>query len=170
MPIKHKMTQENLENAYAGESQAHMKYLIFSQVAEKEGKPNIARLFKAIAYAEEVHATNHYRALGNINDTVKNLDMAIAGETYEIEEMYPAYNAVAKLQGEKEAEITTHGALEAEKIHAQMYKKAKEIAEEGKDIALGTIQICSVCGYTTEGEAPEKCPICGAPREKFKAF
>ena len=77
MPIKHKMTQENLENAYAGESQAHMRYLIFSQVAEREGKPNIARLFKAIAYAEEVHATNHYRVLGNINDTVKNLDMAM---------------------------------------------------------------------------------------------
>jgi rubrerythrin len=96
--------------------------------------------------------------------------MAIAGEIYEVEEMYPAYNAVAKLQGEKEAEITTHGALEAEKIHVQMYKKAKEAAEDGKDVALGTIQICSVCGYTAEGEAPEKCPICGASREKFKAF
>ena len=78
-----------------------MRYLIFSQVAEREGKPNIARLFKAIAYAEEVHATNHYRVLGNINDTVKNLDMAIEGETYEVEEMYPAYNAVAELQEEK---------------------------------------------------------------------
>lgn len=170
MPIKRKMTRENLENAYAGESQAYMRYLIFSQVAEQEGKPNIARLFKAIAYAEEVHATNHYRALGYINNTVKNLDMAIAGEIYEVEEMYPAYNAVAKLQGEKEAEITTHGALEAEKIHVQMYKKAKEAAEDGKDVALGTIQICSVCDYTAEGEAPEKCPICGASREKFKAF
>ena len=160
MPIKRKMTRENLENAYAGESQAYMRYLIFSQVAEQEGKPNIARLFKAIAYAEEVHATNHYRALGYINNTLKNLDMAIAGEIYEVEEMYPAYNAVAKLQGEKEAE----------KIHVQMYKKAKEAAEDGKDVALGTIQICSVCGYTAEGEAPEKCPICGASREKFKAF
>lgn len=170
MPIKHKMTQENLGNAYAGESQAHMRYLIFSQVAEREGKPNIARLFKAIAYAEEVHATNHYRVLGNINDTVKNLDMAIEGETYEVEEMYPAYNAVAELQEEKEAQITIHGALEAEKIHVQMYKKAKEAAQAGKDVELGIVQICSVCGYTTEGEAPEKCPICGASREKFKSF
>ncbi len=170
MSIKHKMTQKNLEDAYAGESQAHMRYLIFSQVAEREGKPNIARLFKAIAYAEEVHATNHYRVLGNINDTVKNLDMAIEGETYEVEEMYPVYDAVAKLQKEKEAQTTIHGALEAEKIHAQMYKKAKQAAQTGKDVDLGSIQICSVCGYTKEGEAPEKCPICGAPREKFKSF
>jgi rubrerythrin len=168
--IPHKMTQANMENAYAGESQAHMRYLIFSEVAEKEGKPNIARLFRAIAYAEQVHATNHYRALGNINDTVANLDMAIAGETFEVEEMYPVYHEVAKFQGEKESEKSTHYALEAEKIHARMYQKAKEAALQGKDMELGVVSICPVCGYTVEGEVPEFCPICGTPKASFKSF
>lgn len=168
--VKHKMTQQNLESAYSGESQAHMRYLIFSEVAEREGKPNIARLFKAISFAEQVHATNHYRNLGNINDTVKNLDMAIGGETFEVEEMYPSYDAVAKLQEEKEAARGIHYALEAEKIHAEMYRKAKEAALQGKDMELGTVYICPVCGYTVEGEAPQFCPVCGAPKEKFKGF
>ncbi len=166
----HKMTQQNLQNAFAGESQAHMRYLIFSGAAEKEGKPNIARMFKAISYAEEVHATNHLKALAMINKTPDNLDVAIVGETFEIEEMYPVYNNDAKLQGEKEAEKSTHYALEAEKIHAQMYKKAKEAALKNKDIELAEVYICSVCGYTKEGEVPEYCPICGAKREFFKKF
>lgn len=168
--IPHKMTQMNMEEAYAGESQAHMRYLIFAEVAEKEGKPNIARLFRAIAYAEQVHATNHYRALGNINDTVANLDMAIAGETFEVEEMYPVYNEVARFQGEKESERSTHYALEAEKIHAEMYRKAKEAALQGKDLELGVVSICPVCGYTVEGAVPEFCPICGTPKASFKSF
>ena len=168
--VKHKMTQQNLESAYAGESQAHMKYLIFSEVAEREGKTNIARLFKAISFAEQVHATNHFRNLGHINDTTKNLDMAIGGETFEVEEMYPAYDAVAKLQEEKEASRSIHYALEAEKIHAEMYRKAKEAALQGKDMELETVYICPVCGYTVEGEAPQFCPVCGASKEKFKGF
>lgn len=170
MAVKHQMTKQNLEAAYAGESQAHMRYLIFADVAEKEGRPNLARLFRAIAYAEQVHATNHYRALGNINDTVSNLDVAIAGENFEVEEMYPVYHEVANFQEEKEAAITTHGALEAEKIHSKMYQEAKKTAQAGKDLELGPVQICSVCGYTVEGDAPDKCPICGAPRDKFKTF
>ncbi|MCX7667745.1 MAG: rubrerythrin family protein, partial [Atribacterota bacterium] len=139
--VKRKMTQQNLENAYSGESQAHMKYLIFAEVAEREGKPNIARLFRAISFAEQVHATNHFRNLGHIGDTPINLDSAIAGETFEVEEMYPAYDAVAKLQEEKEAQRSIHYALEAEKIHAEMYRKAKEAAVQGKDLELGTVYI-----------------------------
>lgn len=166
----HKMTQQNLQNAFSGESQAHMKYLIFSTIAEKEGKPNIARLFKAISYAEEVHAANHLKALGMINKTVDNLDIAICGETFEIEEMYPVYNNDAKFQGEKEAEKSMHYALEAEKIHAHMYKNAKDTAAKDKDINIGDIQICSVCGYTVEGDSPEYCPVCGAKRSVFKKF
>jgi len=165
-----KMTEENLKAAFAGESQAHMRYLIFADIAEQEGKPNIARLFRAIAYAEQVHATNHYRELGMIRKSPHNLELAIDGETFEVEEMYPAYHAVAKLQGEKGAELSTHYALEAEKIHAQMYEKAKEAAQAGRDLELDTVYICPVCGYTAEGEAPEYCPVCGAPRDKFKAF
>ena len=164
------MTEGNLKAAFAGESQAHMRYLIFAEVAEREGKPNIARLFRAIAYAEQVHAANHLRELGMVKGTPENLAEAIAGETFEVEEMYPAYNKVAELQGEEGAQRSTHYALEAEKIHAQMYTKAKEAAEKGQDIELKTVYICPVCGYTVEGEAPEYCPICGAPRDKFKAF
>ncbi|MEL9998767.1 MAG: rubrerythrin family protein [Thermoplasmata archaeon] len=165
-----KMTEKNLNEAFAGESQAHMRYLIFADVAEKAGYNNVARLFRAISYAEQVHATNHYRTLGLIKDTENNLQTAIDGETYEVEEMYPVFNNVAKFQGEKGAEQSTHSALEAEKIHAELYKKAKEAVKDKKDISIGDIYICSVCGYTTTGKAPEKCPVCGAPSSAFRKF
>jgi len=164
------MTEGNLKAAFAGESQAHMRYLAFADKAEKEGKENTARLFRAIAYAEQVHAINHLRELAGIKDTQANLQEAINGETFEVEEMYPAYDAVAKLQNESGAVRSIHFALEAEKIHAEMYKDAKAEADSGHDIAIGKVYICPVCGYTTEGEAPDKCPVCGAPREKFKEF
>lgn len=165
-----KITEENLKNAFVGESQAHMRYLIFAEKAEEEGLQNIARLFKAIAYAEQVHATNHYSVLGMILNSAENLQLAIDGETHEVEEMYPAYSAVARLQYEKGAERTTQWALHAEKIHTGMYQKAKQAIENGKDVSLGSIYICTVCGYTVEGEAPERCPICGASKEKYKKF
>jgi rubrerythrin len=164
------MTQQNLQAAFAGESQAHMRYLAFSEIAEKEGRPNTARLFKAIAYAEQVHATNHLRVLGGLDQTVKNLDVAINGETFEIEEMYPVYVCDAQLQKEAEAEKSANYALEAEKIHAQMYKKAKQAVAEGKDIELAEMFICSVCGYTIEAEIPDFCPLCGVKKEAFKKF
>lgn len=166
----HEMTKQNLQSAFAGESQAHMKYMIFSQVAEKEGKPNIARLFKAIAYAEQVHAANHLKTLGGVNKTVDNIGVAIKGETFEVEEMYPAYLQEAQAQGEKEAEKSTHYALEAEKIHAQMYKDAETSAQANKDISLGDVFICPVCGYTTEGEPDDFCPVCGVKKAMFKKF
>lgn len=163
-----KMTEENLKSAFAGESQAHMRYLIFADVAEGERRPNLARMFRAIAYAEQVHATNHYRVLGNISESAQNLQVCIDGENFEVAEMYPAYHAVAKLQGEKGAEQSTHAALEAEKIHAAWYTEAQQTVKADGDIKVGDIRICSVCGHTLEGEAPERCPICGAPREKFR--
>lgn len=166
----HEMTKQNLQSAFAGESQAHMRYMIFSQAAAKEGKPNIARLFTAVAYAEQVHATNHLKALGNVSKTADNLGVAIKGESFEVEEMYPAYLQEAQSQGEKEAEKTTHYALEAEKIHAQMYKDAESKAKAGKDIELGEVFICPVCGYTVEGEPDDYCPVCGAKKEIFKKF
>lgn len=165
-----KMTEEFLRTAYAGESQAHMKYLIFAQKAKEEGKENLSRLFKAIAYAEEVHATNHFKALGDLGDSMENLESAIHGENFEVEEMYPAYDAVAKLQGEKTAIRSIHYAIEAEKIHAAMYTEAKQAAKEGKDVQYGDIHICPVCGYTVEGDAPDSCPVCNAPKDKFKTF
>lgn len=165
-----KMTEANLKDAFAGESQAHMRYLVFAEVAEGEKRPNLARLFRAIAYAEQVHATNHLRELGLVRSSPDNLATAIAGETYEVEEMYPAYHAVAELQGEKGAVRSTHYALEAERIHAAMYTKARESALAGKDVQVGKVQVCVVCGHTLEGDAPERCPICQAPRDRFKGF
>jgi rubrerythrin len=166
----HEMTKQNLKSAFSGESQAHMKYLIFADKAEKEKKPHIARMFRAIAYAEQVHATGHFKVLGGIGDTIQNLKTGIDGETFEITEMYPVYNEDAKFQGEKEAEKTTHYALEAEKIHAEMYKKAKKAAEAGEDIEIGTVSICPICGYTHEGELPDFCPVCGVKKDLFKKF
>lgn len=165
-----KMTERFLQEAFAGESQAHMKYTIFSDQAAREGLPNLSRLFTAIAFAERVHAENHYRALNRPGSQGDNIQSCIDGENYEIEEMYPVFHATAKLQDEEEAIRSTHYALEAERIHAEMYKRAKSVIAEGKDLEIGTIQICSVCGHTREGEAPEKCPVCGAGREKFVQF
>jgi len=165
-----RMTMENLEKSFAGESQAHMRYLIFAEKAEEEGFPNVARLFRAIAYAEQVHASNHYSILGMVRNSAENLQVAIDGENYEVNEMYPSYSAIAKLQDERNAQRVMEWALQAEKIHAGMYQKAKQSVESGKDIRLGDIYICKVCGYTVEGEAPGRCPVCGATSEKFRKF
>lgn len=165
-----KMTKANLEAAFAGESQAYMKYSIFADKAEKDGFPEIARLFRAIAFAEKVHATNHLRVLGEISDTPTNLQHAMEGECYETSEMYPAFDAVAQLQDEKAAIRSIHYALEAEKIHERMYNDAKQTACEGKDIEKAHVYVCPVCGHTHIGEAPEKCPVCNLPKEKYLEF
>lgn len=170
MSVKRKMTRKFLEDAFAGESMAHMKYLIFAEQAEREGFPNIAKLFRAIAYAEFVHAKNHFIALGKLGKTEENLEEAIAGETFEVEEMYPVYKNSAEFQGEREAIRTTHYALEAEKIHAELYEKARERAKSGEDMDVKKVYICPVCGYTSIDEVPERCPVCGAPGDKFVAF
>jgi len=164
------MTEKFLNDAFAGESMAHMRYQHFADKAEEEGLTGMARMFRAIAYAERVHAGNHYQVLGGIGSTSDNIQTCIDGETFEIEEMYPAYNATAKLQDETGAVRSTHYALEAEKIHADWYEKAKQSVDKGEDVEVGDIQICSVCGHTREGEAPDKCPICGASKDKFRKF
>lgn len=167
----HAMTKEFLEAAFAGESQAHMRYLIFAHEAEKEGKPNLARLFRAIAYAEQVHATNHYRELGRIGSAASNLQQCIDGEHFEVHEMYPVYKNAAEFQSETGAVRSAHYALEAEKIHETMYAEAKRAVAGGSDLAIGMVHICPVCGYTVEGnEVPEYCPVCGAKRELFRKF
>ena len=166
----HKMTQANLEAAFAGESQAHMKYLAFATKAEKEGFPNVARLFKAIAYAEQVHATSHLKTLKGVGKTVENLGAAIGGETYEVEEMYPAFIAVAKVQEEKAAVRSNEWAMEAEKVHAEMYGAAKAAVEGGNDAEVEQVHVCEVCGWTGEGEPPDECPLCKAKKDKFVTF
>jgi len=166
----HKMTQANLEAAFAGESQAHMKYLIFADKAEREGFANAARLFRAIAYAEQVHASNHFAALKRLSKTENNLQSAIDGETYEVDEMYPAFKAVAELQGEKAAVRTNNWALQTEKEHAVLYEQAKAAVAMGKDAEVRQVYVCPVCGWTGEGEPPDECPLCKAKKEKFVIF
>jgi rubrerythrin len=165
-----KMTEKSLQEAFAGESMAHTKYHIFSEIAAREGFPNVARLFQAISYAEQVHATNHGRNLGIVKKTADNIETCIQGETYEIEEMYPAYDAIAKLQGDKGAEQSIHYALEAEKIHALLYKSAKEDVGKGRDIDIAEVYICPVCGYTHVGDPPDKCPVCNVSKKQFRKF
>jgi rubrerythrin len=164
------MTKENLKDALAGESQANVKYLAFSARAEKEGRPNIARLFEAVSYAERVHATNHLRELGGIGDTVDNLQAAIAGENFEVQEMYATYLAAADLQEEAGAKRSMTYAIEAEKIHADMYGDALEKAKAGEDIEIGQVYVCPVCGFTHIGELPDRCPVCNCKKDRFKAF
>ena len=165
-----KMTEANLKDAFAGESQAHMKYLAFADKAEREGYPEAARLFTAIAYAERVHAINHLKQLGGIGDTVTNMGEAMGGENFENTEMYPAYEAVAKLQGEKGALRSIFYALEAEKIHEVMYGDAAETIKAGTDLPVQKVFVCSICGHTIFGEAPDRCPICKAVKAKYKEF
>ncbi|MCL5874319.1 MAG: rubrerythrin family protein [Candidatus Thermoplasmatota archaeon] len=164
------MTKKNLEDAFCGESKAAMKYSIYSEVAERNGLTNVSRLFRAISYAETVHATNHYRNLGMIKGTSENLEDAIDGEHYEVNEMYPVFNEVAKYQDEKGAELSTKYALEAEKIHEGLYGDALESVKNKKDIETKDIFICPVCGYTVVGKVPEKCPVCGTGGTKFRKF
>ncbi len=178
------MTEQYLINAFGGESQAHMRYLHFANQAKKEKYSNVARLFRAIAHAEYIHAGDHYRELKHLDggfvansmaafglgDSLKNLKLAIDGEIFEIEEMYPVYIEVAKFQGEKRAQRSFEWSYATEKMHKQLFERAFESVNAGKDIDLGPVQVCEVCGYTFEGEAPDRCPICGAPINKFTAF
>ncbi len=165
-----KMTEKFLSDAFAGESMAHMKYLAFSEIAEREGFNGVAKLFKAIAYAEQVHATNHAKELGLLGKTAENLQAGIDGEHFEITEMYPAYAAVAKLQEEKGAQRSIHYAEEAEKIHEELYKLALEQVSKGVDFDIEDVYICPVCGHTHIGKPTERCPICNLPPEKYIKF
>lgn len=165
-----KMTEENIKEAFAGESQAHIKYLAFAKKAEREGKPNVARLFQAAAFAEQVHADEHLRVLSGVASTEANLRTARAGEEFEAEEMYPAYMAVAQLQCEEKAQQSIHHAIEAEKLHRQLYDDAIAAVEAGDDFTGEQLVVCSMCGYTATGEAPERCPVCTAPKKYFSAF
>ncbi|MFO7732647.1 MAG: rubrerythrin family protein [Candidatus Aminicenantes bacterium] len=165
-----KMTEENAKAALAGESQAHIKYLAFAEKAAAESLPNVARAFKANSYAEQVHAVNHLRSLGGIGTTADNLTAAIDGESFEVAEMYPAYITVAEAQGERTALTNFKAAMAAEKVHAGIYERAREAVASGKDIAAEAIHVCAVCGFTMEGQAPDTCPVCGAPKDKFALF
>ena len=159
-------TKENLETAFAGESQANQKYRAFADKAEKEGFVNIAKLFRTTAEAEKIHAEGHLKALDKINSTVENLKEAIAGETYEFEKMYPPMLKQAEAEDHK-AKKMFKWAVEAEAVHAKLYSLALKAAEEGKDLEVSNFYLCPVCGHIEFGEAPDKCPICGVSGNKY---
>ena len=158
-------TVENLQEAFAGESQANRRYLAFAEKAEREGYAQIARLFRAAAAAETVHAHNHLKVLKGVKSTTENLQEAVAGETSEFREMYPRMIAAAQAEGNKDAERTFNFANEVEKIHAALFQKALKNMDDKK---MTDVYVCSVCGYTVEGEAPENCPVCKAVKKMFK--
>jgi rubrerythrin len=160
-------TKDNLENAFAGESQANRRYTAFAKKADEEGNSQIAKLFRAVAEAETVHALNHLKILGEPKSTMTNLETAISGETFEFKSMYPEYLKTAKEEKDREAMWSFDVANKVEQIHANLYGKALEALKSGKELAGTDYYICSVCGNTVENAAPERCPICGAPRDKF---
>jgi rubrerythrin len=159
-------SEDNLKEAFAGESQANRKYLAFAAKADQEGFAQAARLFRAAAEAETVHAHAHLRALKGVKSTKENLQQAIAGETHEFKSMYPAMIETAKAEGNKEAERTFHFANEVEKIHAGLYQQMLNSLDNTKESY--NYYVCPVCGYTSEKEAPETCPICGAKGKMFR--
>ena len=161
-------TSENLQAAFAGEGQANRKYLFFAEKADEAGDKQTARLFRAAAEAETVHARNHLRVMGGIKSTKENLEVAVGGENYEFTEMYPGFIEQAKSENNGQAERSFDLANKVEKIHHGLFQKALKGLESGESIGDKPYFVCQVCGNTVEGEAPERCPICGAPRSRFK--
>ena len=157
-------SEDNLREAFAGESQANRKYLAFAKKADQEGYAQVAKLFRAAAEAETVHAHAHLRALKEVGTTAENLQAAIQGETFEFESMYPPMIETAKAENHKQAALSFTYANEVEKVHAGLYKKA---AEKMGDLEETDIHVCSVCGYTVEGDAPDECPLCKAKKKAF---
>jgi rubrerythrin len=157
-------TEKDLLDAFAGESQANRKYLAYSQRAEDEFLHGVAKLFRAIAEAETIHAIKHLRTAGRVKSTRENLEDALAGETHEFKTMYPAMIADAKEEGQKSAEISFDYANKVEALHAQLYRKA--LVDPDK-FPVQDYWICKICGYTAEKETPDLCPVCGANAKAF---
>jgi rubrerythrin len=161
-------TSDNLQAAFAGESQASRKYLYFAEKADEEGHKQIARLFRAASDAETVHARNHLKVMQGIKATSDNLKIAIGGEHYEFTKMYPDFIKQANAEGNKKANDTFDLANRVEQIHHSLYQVALTMLEKGQETAEKPIYVCQYCGNTVEGEPPDKCPICGMPKKMFK--
>ena len=155
-------TNDNLRNAFAGESQANRKYAAYARKADQEKLPGIAKLFRAASHAEMIHAMNHLRAMGGIADTVSNLKDAIEGEDFEFSKMYPPYLEEAKRDGNTAAERTLAYAMTVEKTHFDLYTAALTVVQEGKDIPAQKFYVCPICGHTVADDHPDKCPVCGS--------
>ncbi|MCG8614859.1 MAG: rubrerythrin family protein [Desulfobacterales bacterium] len=160
-------SMENLAAAFAGESQANRKYLAFAKKADEDGFPQVAKLFRAAAEAETIHAHAHLRVMGGIKSTIENLEEGITGEAHEFKDMYPGFLATAQEEGNKPAEFSFKNALAVEEIHHSLYEKALEVVKAGDDLPEGKIYVCPVCGNTVEDDVPGTCPVCNVPGEKF---
>lgn len=160
-------TEKNLKEAFAGESQANRMYLAFAQKAESDGYPQVAKLFRAAAAAETVHAHAHFRVMGGVKGTMDNLQAAISGEGHEFKEMYPGFLSEAEKENNTAAAVSFRNALVVEEIHHNLYSEALESVRNGKDLPRQDIFVCEVCGNTVYGHAPDKCPVCSAPKSKF---
>ena len=160
-------TDQNLKSAFAGESQANRRYLAFARKAEQEGFTQAAKLFRAAAEAETIHAINHLTRAGEIQSTSENLKTALGGETFEFTKMYPEYLAMAKQEGNKDAAWSFDVANKVEQAHAKLYQKAIEAVENKKDMEKVDYYVCCNCGNTVEGSPPEFCPVCGMPRSTY---
>ena len=158
-------TSMNLQNAFAGESQANRKYLAYAKKAEQEGYKQVAKLFKAVAEAETIHAHNHLRQMGGIKSTKENIEAALNGEIFEYQKMYPQMIDEALTEGDKDAVRTFTYANEVEKVHAALYKKALADLGKGADV---NYYVCSVCGHTVENEPPDECPVCKSKKQAYK--
>jgi rubrerythrin len=160
-------TIDNLKAAFAGESQANRRYLAFAKKADDQGLPGVARLFRAAAAAETVHAHAHLRVLGGVKDTAENLQEAIAGEHHEFASMYPEFLEAARAEKNAGAQKSFEFALAVEKIHHQLYSDALAAVQSGKDLPSQEVWVCGVCGNTVYGRPPEKCPVCGVAHDRF---
>ncbi len=161
-------TSENLEEAFAGESQANRKYLFFAEEAEQQGHRQIARLFRAAAEAETVHARNHLRVMEGIRSTRENIAAAIGGEGHEFTEMYPAFIKQAEAEGKDRAKDSFDLANKVEQIHHGLFTAALDTLQKGQTAEEKPFFVCQYCGNTVEGQAPERCPVCGRPKRMFK--
>ncbi|MBI5250309.1 MAG: rubrerythrin family protein [Desulfomonile tiedjei] len=157
-------TEENLKEAFAGECQASIRYVAFAEKADAEGYPGAARLFRAAARAEIVHALSHLRVLGEVKATQDNVETAIQGESFEFKEMYPAMVKDAVEDNNIEARHSLEYAMSIEMVHAKLFKKA---VEEESTNASSHFYVCPVCGHTVRGKAPKKCPYCGVDEKRF---
>jgi rubrerythrin len=159
-------TENNLKEAFAGESQANRKYLAFAKKAEGEGFANVARLFRTAAEAETIHALAHFAAMDGVKSTADNVRAAMAGETYEYTEMYPPMLQQAIDENSRAKRMFAY-ALKAEAVHAKLYQMALDAVTQGKDLAAVDFYLCPVCGNIELGKAPDSCPICGTHGDKF---
>jgi rubrerythrin len=160
-------TRDALQQAYTGEAKAALRLRVYAQKAREEGFPQMAKLFEVIAFSEEIHGARALRVLKEIKTTEENLAESFQSEKGVAEVAYGNFVREAEAEGNKAAVLHFRQSRDVEETHAKLYKEAMSHLLEERET---TYQVCLVCGYVADGMLPEVCPVCGAPKEKFKAF